>query len=340
VTSPLFRDIGASAAAFQNIYDFGRTAHQVKASRWATVSLNQALEAQQALVALNVQQAYYTALGQQRLMKVAEQTLAERQLVARQASAFYKTEIKSKVDLTLAEVNASAANLELVKARDLLGTAFAEINHAMGVEGEAAYMLEEPDGRIESPPALEALLTESKRRTDLLALEAQINADDELIARARSDRWPRLMALFSSGWVRFSELSPGKLLLGAFGIDLPIFTGGRLEAEVAEAKANLEQTRAARDKLTQDIRLQIQSGHNELLTAIESVKASEHLVAQAREALRLAQVRYRVQIGSFVELTSAETAAANAEARHAEALYKCKMAEAVLNFAAGRRVTP
>src|SRR2546428_9095185 len=35
VTSPFFRDIGASAAVFQNLYDFGRTAHQVRASPWA-----------------------------------------------------------------------------------------------------------------------------------------------------------------------------------------------------------------------------------------------------------------------------------------------------------------
>ena len=57
VTSPLFRDIGASAAILQNVYDFGRTAHMVKASRWASTSLEHALEAQEALVTLNVQQA-------------------------------------------------------------------------------------------------------------------------------------------------------------------------------------------------------------------------------------------------------------------------------------------
>jgi outer membrane protein TolC len=64
------------------------------------------------------------------------------------------------------------------------------------------------------------------------------------------------------------------------------------------------------------------------------------LVAQAREALRLAQARYRFQLGSFVELTSAEAAASNAEAQYAQARYKYKLAEAKLNYVAGRKYTP
>jgi outer membrane protein TolC len=145
------------------------------------------------------------------------------------------------------------------------------------------------------------------------------------------------MALFSSGWVRFSDYSPGKLLLGAFGVDLPLFTGGRLENVIAEAQAHLAQTRAARDELAQDIRFQVQRAYNELLSSIEMVRANEQLITQAREALRLANVRYRVQLGSFVELTSALAAASSAEAQYAQALYKYKLAEARLNYAAGRR---
>ncbi len=336
VTSPLFRDIGASAAAFQNIYDFGRTAHQVKASRWATASLKHALEARQAWVILNVKRAYYTALQQQRLVQVAEKTLAERQLTARQASAFYRAQLRSKVDLTLAEVGAAKAELELVQARDLLRTAFAELNHAMGTVGEPAYRLEEPTITVESPPALEPLLAESQQqRPELLALDAQIRADEETLGRAKSNRWPKLMALWSAGWVRFSDLSLGRLMLGAFGIDLPVFTGGRIKNEIVEADANLAQTRAAREELAQDVRVQVQRAHNELLSAIESIRANERLVAQSREVLRLAQLRYRVQLASFVELTTAEAAAASSESEYARSLYVYKVAEAVLRYATG-----
>jgi outer membrane protein len=338
VTSPLFRDIGASSAAFQNLYDFGRTAHQVKASKWAAVSFNHALEAEQAFVVLDVQQAYYTTLQQQRLVTVDEKILADRQLVARQAAAFYNAQIRSKVDLSLAEVGVSNANLELVQARDNLRTAFAELNRAMGADGAPVYALEELKITIEAPPALEPLIDEGQqKRPDLLAIDTQIKSNEEIVARAKSNRWPKLALLFSSGWVRFSDYSPGKLLLGAFGIDFPILTGGRLEAEIEEAKANLAQSKARRDTLAQDVRFQVQRAHNELLSSIEAIRANEQLIAQAREALRLAQVRYRVNIGSFVELSAADAAASNAEAQYAQAQYRYKIAQALLDYAAGRR---
>jgi outer membrane protein TolC len=129
-------------------------------------------------------------------------------------------------------------------------------------------------------------------------------------------------------------------MLGAFGIDLPIFTGGRLKNEIQEAKANLAQMQAARDELAQDIRFQVHRAHNELLSAIESVRANEPLVSHAREALRLAQLRYRAPLASFVELTAAEAAAAGAEAEYARSLYAYKIAEAALRYATGRRSTP
>ncbi|MCI0490253.1 MAG: TolC family protein [Blastocatellia bacterium] len=338
VTSPLFRDIGASSAVFLNLYDFGRTAHQVKASQWAAVSLEHALEVEKAFVTLEVQRAYYTALEEQRLIEVSEKKLSDRQLIARQATAFYKAQLKSKLDLTLAEVGVANANLDLVQVRDRLRTAFADLNHAMGVEGESSYTLVEPKIVLSRPASLDSLLEEGqRRRPELLAFDAQIKADEEIVARSQKNRWPKLMALFSSGWVRFSDLSPGKLMLGAFGLDLPVFTGGRIENEILEAKANLAQTRAARERIGQDIRFQVQRAHNELLSAIESVRANEQLITQAREALRLAQVRYRVQLGSFVELTSAEAAASSAEAQYAQALYRYKIAEGLLDYATGRR---
>jgi outer membrane protein len=341
VTSPLFRDIGSSAAALQNLYDFGRTAHGAKAGEWTAVSLKHGLESQQALVTLNVQQAYYNTLEQQRLIKVAEETLAERQLTVRQAAAFYRASLKSKLDVTLAEVAFANAQLELVRARERSRTAFAELNLAMGVAGEPAYILEEPRITLEPPDALDTLLAEGQtQRPELSALDAQVRADRETIAFAESNRKPRLMGLFSGGWVRFSELTPGRLLLGAFGIDMPLFTGFRIENEIAEAKANLARTEAARDTLSQEIRLEVQRADNQLESAMESVRATEPLVDQARQALRLAQVRYRNQLGDLVELNTAQVAAAEAEAQHASAQYRYKVAEAVLRFVTGRPCGP
>lgn len=337
VTSPLFRDLGASAALFQNIYDFGRTAHQVKASRWAAISLEHALEAQRAWVTLNVERAYYRALQAQRLVEVGRKVLQERRLTARQAAAFHRAELTSKVDVTLAEANVAQAELDLMRAEEQLATAFAELNHAMGIIGQPTYQLEEPEIVIEPLPDLAALLDEAeRRRPDLLALKAQIRVDEQIVARARSERRPRFVGLWSGGWVRFSTYSIGRLMLGALGVYVPMFTGGQVKNRIKEAQARLEQTRAAYEKLAQDVRLQVQRAYRALMTARKSISVNERLVERAREARRLAQLRYRAQLSSFVELLSAEAEAARAEAAYAESRYAYKIAQALLRYAAGR----
>jgi outer membrane protein TolC len=211
----------------------------------------------------------------------------------------------------------------------------------MGVDGQSSYTLDDPQITVAPAPALDELLVESQtKRPELAAVDAKIKSDGEIIAFYKSTKWPKFTGLFSGGLLRFSELTPGKLLLGAFGFDLPIYTGGRIKNEIVEAQANLERTHAARAELAQDIRFQVQRAYNELVSAGETVRGSEQVVRQAREALRLAQVRYRVQLGSFVELTTAETAASGAEAQYAEALYNYKVAEVRLDYVAGRRYRP
>ncbi len=341
VTSPLFRDIGSSAAILQNVFDFGRTSHEVDADRLLSESLRYALAAQQADVVFGVERAYYKALRQQRLLGVAETITSQKQLTVRQANAFFRAQLKSRVDVTLAEVGASQAALELAKARQLMQTTFAELNAAMGVGGEPVYSLTDVNAVVESPAPVEQLVGEALRnRPELMALDAQIRAGEAFVARSRSNMRPRFSFLWSGGWVRFSEYSLSRLMLGAVGIDFPIFTGGRLKGELEEAEANLAAARAARDELIQKIRLDIYRAHEALQTAGDSVRAAEQVITQARTGLRLAQVRYGNQLGSFVELSSAEVASAQAEASFAEAGYSYKEAEADLRHATGRMFNP
>lgn len=336
VASPFYRDIGSSGHIFQNLYDFGRTSHQVRADRFIADSLRESAREQKAKVILQVERAYYSVLRAERLIKVAEKTVEQRKRIARQAEVYYTAGLKSKLDADLAQINLSEAELDLVGARNALRIGFANLNNAMGVKRPVRYALEDPTIPVEAPKALDDLIAASLRhRPELRALDVRIEALEEVVKRAESKRKPKFAAFWSGGWVRFSQLSLGRLMVGAFGFDLPIFTGGYLRGEIDEAKAELGQANALREELAQNIRLEIEEAYAGLLNEIETVKTSEPLVRQARDALRLAQVRYKVQLGSFLELAQAELAMTNAEIKYARALYNYKMAEAQLQYAAG-----
>ena len=336
-SSPEPDDMAVSVNVYQDLYDFGRANHENAARRAELLYFQESVRTEKAGVKLNVQKAYYANLKAQHLIELAEETIEERKLTLRQAEAFFRAQLRAKLDVNLARLALSRAELDLVKAQNSLEHAFADLNEAMGIEAPHTYRLQEPSVKLTPPSALESLLAEAlESRPELGALQARFVAMEEWLRRAESERYPRLMGVFSGGWTRFAELAIGKLLFGGFGIKLPIFTGGRLKASIEEAQQKVEETKIAQEELIQIIRLQVTRAHSDLITTIESAKTGAQLVQQAKEALRLARVRYRMELSDFVDLTVARTSVTAAESEHARTLYDYKTVESELQYATGR----
>ena len=190
--------------------------------------------------------------------------------------------------------------------------------------------------RSSSLSAVEGLVEQSlDSRPDLRAVEARIEAAQEWVKRAESERYPRFMGLFSGGWTRFADFTLSNLLFGGFGFRLPVFTGGRLTARIEEAKKDVEKTKMVREELIQNVELQVRTAYTDILTAIEAVKTNSQMIQQAQEALRLARIRYRMELSDFVELAAAQTFLSTAESDYAAALYDYKIKESELEYATG-----
>src|SRR5262249_15485606 len=117
----------------QLITDFGRTTHLVQSARLRAQSQNQALQTTRAQVLLQTDRAYYNVLRAQSVLKVAEQTVRARQLVADQVTTLAQSNLKSQLDVTFANVNLADAKLLLVSAQNDIDSAFAELATAIGL---------------------------------------------------------------------------------------------------------------------------------------------------------------------------------------------------------------
>jgi len=69
--------------------------------------------------------------------------------------------------------------------------------------------------------------------------------------------------------------------------------------------------------------------------AFRSLDVSARLVAQSKEALRLAKARYDTGLGSIVELNEAQLNETSAEIGAADATYSYLISRADLDYAAG-----
>jgi outer membrane protein len=119
-------------------------------------------------------------------------------------------------------------------------------------------------------------------------------------------------------------------------LSVPIFNGFQREQRVQEAEANRNDARY--NVRAQELRVtaEVNSGYKNLLTAYEAVQIQTENSAAAREALDLAQERFRVGANTFVDVVQARADYQRAESDRITAIYEFHRAYATLESAVGR----
>ena len=335
--SPFHRNFADAFNFYHPGLDFGRTKHSVGVARRRIEALEADLDATQASVALDTVVLFYEVFRTKRTLHAAQQSVASRELTVRQARAFYEGQIRSKVDLSLAEADLSEARLMELEARTALKGAQARLASLLDDFDTRNYDLADPDLTLPEIEPLDSLITEGlANRPELNALAARREAGVETVSLARSRRKPMLSMFLSGGWARFNPLTISNLLALGTGLSLPLFTFGKMEGAIEEAEARVRLLDHEMEDLRRSVRLQTRLAHQGLQQAVRSVPLAEQRQDASREAVRLARARYRQQLGSLVDLSQAESMLADSEAASQRAVLHAKTAEARLAYAVGR----
>lgn len=328
----------------QRLYDFGFTQNLVDSSQFAARAQEQDVTAQRAVVTLVVQRAYLNSLKRHRLVQIAEDTVRERGIIRSQVDTLYRQQLKSKLDLNLVQVELTNAESLLVKARNDLKASFAELNRAMGITGLEDYVLEELPIEVRPKRPLGTFISDSLSHPELQrARELTRSADSRLTATKRQ-YLPTVSAIASAGdYQTFDpnrdQRTGGWWTAGAL-VSVPLFTGFLIENQVREANAQKNAADANSLNIEQALTQQVTNAYLDTVTFAQQIKLTEEQVKTAQEALQLARQRYKLGLGSVVEVTQSEVALTSAQTRLAEAQYDYKIAEATLVYAAGLTSVP
>ena len=151
-----------------------------------------------------------------------------------------------------------------------------------------------------------------QRRPDIRAAEQQLIAANAQIGAARAAFFPSISLTGQYGSVssELSQLFSSGTWGFSFGpsIQIPLFTGGRL-------RANLQATQAARDAAVAQYEKAIQVGFKEVSDALasratlaEQARAQTAQAAAERKRFQLADLRYQNGVASYLDLLDAQRA--------------------------------
>jgi len=325
--------------ANQRLYDFGFTQNLVDSSQLAAGAQEQDLNAQRVLVILNVQRAYLNSLKRRRLVQIAEETVRQRGIIRSQVDTLYRQQLKSKLDLNLVQVELTNAESALVKARNDLKASFAELNRAMGVAGPEDYVLEDVSIEVRPQRPLESLIADSLSHPELQRARKLTRSAEARVRATKKQYLPTISAVASAGDFETFDTSrnqnTGGWWTAAGLVSVPLFTGFLIENQVREASSQQAAAESGSLNIEQALTQQVTNAYLDTVTFAQQIKLSEEQVKTSQEALQLARERYRLGLGSIVEVTQSEVALFGAQTRLAEAQYDYKISEVTLAYAAG-----
>jgi outer membrane protein len=316
----------------QNVFSGGRNSGQNAAATAGRRAAEVELTAQRAQLALDVTQAYFDAVLADRLVEIADTTLAQTNELLRQTTLARRVGNTSEFDLLRATVSRDNQRPVVIQRRGDRDIAYLRLKQLLNLPLDESVALTTP---IDEPVAVSRIIASNASGTTSLASDAVIDtlasvpvpdtttadrapvrqseenvrAQEGLLRVARADRLPSLALTSNYQRLYFpntfapslSQYSENWTIGGSLGISL--FSGGRVSGQIEVARANLDEARARLQQSRELASLDTRVALNQLAQAEAAFAASRGTSVQARRAYSIDQIRYREGISTQTDLT-------------------------------------
>ena len=323
----------------QSVYSGGRISGQTASARAQERSAGIEVVAQRAQLALDVTQAYFDAVLADRLVSIADTTLAQTEELLRQTQLARRVGNQSEFELLRATVTRDNQRPVLITRRGDRDVAYLRLKQLLNLPLDEPVQLTTP---IDEPATVTRVIAAnaSSNSADSLSLAASIDtatatrapvreseeavrAQEGQLKVARADRLPsfnitsQYQRLFfpNNLFPSLNQYSENWTVGGA--IALPLFTGGRVSGQIQVAQANLDEARARLQQSRELAALDTRVALNQLASAEASFAASRGTAQQAQKAYSIDQIRYKEGISTQTDLTQSRLLLENALANQA-----------------------
>ena len=340
LNTPLpFGNFSTRFAGSWNLFDSFASWHGMSRAREMNEAAAHQLERADQEIVFRVVDAYYGALLASKQLEVAEQAARTALSIMDRSQVRFDSGLVVESDLLTAKVRMASRQQELIRARNNLDLARAQLSTAMGVPMDSLFRPAEALAERALPvPILQEMEKKAlANRPDLKRVQSQEAAQQQSVAMAKSSFGPRVNAF--AGW----ELDNPTLVAGGGGnnwlggveVQFDIFEGGAKRAELSRQRALADRVAAMKQAATDAVRLEVRRAYYDTDASRQQLEVARVAIAQAQESLRINQDRYDGGLTTITDLLGAEEAARRSQTDYWEAVYRLHTSYANLELASG-----
>lgn len=322
------------------LYDFGARDAALESAKQILAAANATQDATIQSVFLAAVQAYYQLFATRAAVESAGQAEKSAQESFNAAAARYNVGSGTPADKLQAQTALSQAVLNRIRAEGDFSNAQGQLANSMGLDANQPLAvtppaLGVPDAQFERN--IGQLIEAARRqRPDLAAAEAQVNAAKAGVEAARAAGMPTVSLAANVNRTHSSIADPFSSSALGVSVNFPLFTGYNTTYRIRAAEAQIDTRLAQRERLSQQVALEVWKAYQGIVTETQAVKSANDLVASAAQSERVALGRYKAGVGSLLDVLTAQSALASARMQNIQAIYNWHIAKATLARSMGR----
>ncbi len=233
--------------------------------------------------------------------------------------------LRARVELQVRRQNLIQANNNLAKQRiTLLRVLGLPVHQQIRLVSRVPY---KPLPSISEENALQRALA---ARPDYLAADQQVKAAELQKKAAQAQRLPSLAISGDYGAIGTRPNNAFSTWSVNAGLKIPIFEGGKIEADIRQADAVLQQLRAQRDDMKGRIEQDVADAILDVTAAAEQVEVARATLDYAQQTLTQSQDRFTAGVTNNIEVVQAQEALASANQQYISSLYSHNIAKVLL----------
>ncbi len=286
---------------------------------------------------LAVRQAYYGLEQAQGSVDAAQRTVDAGRENVRVTDARVRVGTSPQFDLLQAQVQLAQSEQALSRAKTVLAQAHQGLAQVLFVPLGTTFTPADPMGLPTPPGDVDALIKQALEiRPEIAQVRASEDAAQSAIDLAAAGLKPNI-SIQAGPQIQTSDPTNRDVVnfTGSIVLTLAILDGGLTQAKVDEARTRLTSAKVTEDQTRQQVELDVRNAFLTLNDAAEQLRSALAAQTAAREALRIANVRFQAGVGLELEVVTAVQNLATADQGVVAAQFQYNLALAQLDRAVG-----
>jgi outer membrane protein TolC len=326
----------ARGTVTQTIFDW-HSIQKVRASNESVKSSQASYKSSRDIVVLVVANAYLQVIADQAAIEAQQAQIKTSQALYQRARDQRTAGVAARIDELRAQVELQTQQQRLIAADNQKSKDVLSLARVIGLPAGQEFTLETavPYRPLEGVTLEKALQDSYANRADYASAEHDVRAAGLVKKAAVAEYYPSVTSSANYGDIGPNFGNSHGTFAATASLNIPVFQGTRVKADVLQADAALQQKQAELADLKGRIDQDVRSAFLDVNAADELVKVAKSNVDLAHETLAEAQDRFAAGITDNIEVVQAQESVSAADQAYISSLYTFNISKAQLARAVG-----